>query len=227
MPALRQLLTIPKKRNPSHLSEGLCNHNNSTHAPHTALARLSYSDLIRLPDEDYSAANSSRNFSAPKPKMSDIENCHDESRSQMRLSMVNPPIWVERKISSAESVEMSRVTPTTTFVERKPSTAETPRLSMVSPSWGHRRQSSAGKISTRSKKRLSLVSPLTTGRPPQFFAAKRPRMQQLGRFEETGLRYSRVATPEEILTLGNPAAMGYSCKIEGGTPKTSPTFLPS
>ena len=105
-------------------------------------------------------------------------------------------------------------------VERKPSSAEKVRLSMVAPSWGHRKTSSADKANPPSNKRLSMVSPLSVDRPSSPFSAGR--MQQLGRFEETGLRHSKVATPDEMMTLGNPAAIGYSCRIEGGTPKLTP-----
>ncbi|KAL9075296.1 MAG: hypothetical protein Q9161_001673 [Pseudevernia consocians] len=182
--------------------------------------RLSDSDRIRLPNDKSSTETSSVELSTLKPKMSDMENYHDTRASLIRLSTVSPPLWTERKISSAEKVEMSRVSPTPTFVERKPSSAEKVRLSMVAPSWGHRKTSSADQANPPSNKRLSMVSPLSVDRPSSPFSAGR--MQQLGRFEETGLRHSKVATPDEMMTLGNPAAIGYSCRIEGGTPKLTP-----
>ena len=139
--------------------------------------------------------------------------------------MSSQPFWTDRKISLAETVEMSRVSPTPTFVDRRNPVAETLRLSMVTPSWGgghhHSKTISTDELSNKNNKRPSLVSPLSVEKPPPLFSVRK--MQQLGRFEETGLRNSRVATEEEIMTLGNPAAMlGYSCTIEGGTPKTSP-----
>ena len=224
MPALRQLLTIRKKQRSSHSSESLSKSNNNYRAHLNSLPRLSHNDCIRLPDNNASSENSSQHFSKPTPKMDDIESYHTKRGSLVKSQMVSQPFWTDRKISLAETVEMSRVSPTPTFVDRKPSAAETLRLSMVTPFWGggdhHSKTSSTDKSSNKNNKRLSLVSPLSVDKPPPLFSVRK--MQQLGRFEETGLRNSRVATEEEILTLGNPAAMGYSCKIEGGTPKTSP-----
>ena len=207
MPALRQLLTDRKKQHPSHSSEPLCNHNSDTRTPLNAFPSLAYSNCIRLADDDYPGETSSREYSTPTPKTDDVEKCHDRRVSVIRPGMASLPTWTERKISLAETVEMSRVSPKPTFVERKPSTAETLRLSMMTPSWGSavRKPSSADKPCTTSNKRLSMVSPLSLDKPAPLFSAGR--MQQLGRFEETGLRNSRVATPEEIMTLGNPAAM--------------------
>ncbi len=90
---------------------------------------------------------------------------------------------------------------------------------MVMPSWG--KTTCPERVSTIGGKRLSETSPLSVDRPAPLFSAGR--MQNLGRFQESGLRHSKVvATPEEMITLGNPAAMGYSCKIEGPAPKGTP-----
>ena len=225
MPALRQLLAIRKKQHSIHSSEPLCKHNYNARAHLNSLPRLSHNDCIRLPDNNASPENSSHQITKPTPKMDDIESYHTKRGSLVRPGMISQPFWTDRKISLAETVEMSRVSPTATFVDRKPPAAETLRLSMVTPSWGgghhHSKTSSTDKSSNKNNKRLSIVSPLSVEKPPPLFSVRK--MQQLGRFEETGLRNSRVATEEEIMTLGNPAVMlGYSCKIEGGTPKTSP-----
>lgn len=212
---------ICKHLYPSQSSEPFCN---NTRPPLNPFAKLSDSDRIRLPDDVSSTETSSREFPMLRPKLSDIEYCQHKRASLVRLSMVSPPLWTERKISSAETVEMSRVYPTPTVVERKPSSAEKVRLSMVAPSWGHGKTSSADRAYTKKDKRLSMVSPLSVDRSPSpLFAGK---VQQLGKFDETGLRHSKVATPEEIMSLGNPAALGYSCKIEGGTPKGTPKTSP-
>ncbi|KAF6222702.1 hypothetical protein HO133_000749 [Letharia lupina] len=222
LPALPQLLNIRKQPYPSRSSEGFCNHHHhNTRPPLNAFAMISDSDRIRLPNDVSSTETSSREeLSTLTPKMSDIESYRDTRASLISLSMVSPPLWTDRKISSAETVEMSRVSPTPTFVERKPSSREKLRLSMVAPSWGHKKTSSADKAYSPNNRRLSMVSPLSLDRPPSPFSAAR--VQQLGKFEETGLRHSRVATPEEMVSLGNQAACGYSCTIEGGTPKGTP-----
>ena len=225
MPALRQLLAIRKRQHSFHSSEPLYQYNSDARTHLNSLPRLSPSDCFRLPDNNASPENSSHQFSKPTPKLDDIESYHTKRGSVVKPGMISQPFWTDRKISLAETVEMSRVSPTPTFVERKPSAAETLRLSMVTPSWGggnhHSKTPSADKSSSKNNKRLSMVSPLSVEKPPALFSVRK--MQQLGRFEETGLRNSRVATEEEIMTLGNPAAvLGYSCKIEGGTPKTSP-----
>ena len=225
MPALRQLLTIRKKQHSSHSSESHCRNNNNGRAHLNGLPRLSQDDYTRLPDNKASLENSSYHFSKPTPKMDDIESYHNKRGSPVKPEIVSQSFWTDRKISLAETVEMSRVSATPTFVDRKPPAAETLRLSMVTPSWSggdhDSKTISTEKSSNKNNKRLSIVSPLSVDKPPPLFSVGK--MQQLGRFEETGLRNSRVATEEEILTLGNPAAMlGYSCKIEGGTPKTSP-----
>ena len=222
MPALRQVLTIRKKQHSSHSSEPLCKHNNNARTHLNRLPRLSHNDCIRLPDNDASLENSSHQISMPTPKTDDIESCHTKGGSLVKPGTISQPFWTDRKISVAETVQMSRVSLTPTFVDRKHPAAETLRLSMVAPSGHHHsKTSSTENPSNRNKKRLSIVSPLSVEKPPPLFSVRK--MQQLGRFEETGLRNSRVATEEEIMTLGNPAAMlGYSCKIEGGTPKTSP-----
>ena len=225
MPALRQLLTFRKKQHSSHSSETLSKYDHSSRVHLNRLPRLSHNDCIRIPDNHASPENSSHQFSKPMAKMDDIESYQTKRGSLVTPGMISQPFWSDRKISVAETVEMSRVAPTPTFVDRKPSAAETLRLSMVTPSWGgdhhHKTSSTDNQSSSKNNKRLSLVSPLSVEKPPPLFSVGK--MQQLGRFKETGLRNSRVATEEEIMTLGNPAAMlGYSCKIEGGTPKTSP-----
>lgn len=225
MPALRQLLTIRKQSHPSYSSENLYNyHHSNTRPPLNDFVRLSDSDRIRLPVDNYTSETSIHGFSSPVPKTGDVESRHDPRTSLIRLNTVSPPLWAERKISAAETVEMTRVSATPTFVERKPSSAASLGLNMAAPSWGHRKSSSADKAYAPNSKRQSMISPLSIDRPPSpFFAG---RAQQLGRFEETGLRCSRVATPEEMLSFGNPAALGYSCTIEGGTPKGTPKTSP-
>lgn len=219
MPALRQLLMIRKKSCLSHPSEPL-----NTRPPFNPFAGLPDSDRIRLSDDDSSTETSRRKFPMLTPKTSDIESRQDQRASLIRISMGTPPLWTERRISSAGTVEMSCVSPTPTLVERKPSSGERVRLSMVGPSWGHRKMPSADRAYTTKDKRLSMVSPLSIDKPPSpIFAGRIP---QLGKFEETGLRHSRVATPEEMMSLGNPAALGYSCTIEGGTPKGTPKTSP-
>ena len=221
MPALRQLLTIRKQQHSSHSSEPFGKHDNSTRS----LPRPSHNDCIRLPDNYTTRENSSNRFPKPAPGMDDIESYHTKRESLVKPGMISQPFWTDRKISLAETVEMSRVSATSTFIDRNNPVGETPRLSMVTPSCGgghhHSKKTSTDQLSNKNNKRLSLVSPLSVEKPPPLFSVRK--MQQLGRFEETGLRNSRVATEEEIMTLGNPAAMlGYSCTIEGGTPKTSP-----
>lgn len=225
MPALRQYLLIRKQPYRSHPSETLYNHYHQITRPSLhPFAKLSDSDRIRLSDHDPFTETSSHEFLTLTPKLTDIERYDDTRATLIRLSTVSPPLWTDRKISSASKVEMRRVFPTPAFVQRKPPLAGKVRLSMMAPSWGHRRTSSADKAYTPDNKRPSMVSPLSVDRPPPpFFAA---RVQQLGKFEETGLRHSRVATPEEMMTLGNPAAIGYSCKIEGGRPKGTPKTSP-
>lgn len=231
MPALHQFLKNRKQPYPPRSSQALFNnyYNNDIRHPPRSFTRLSDSDRIYLPKDDSFTESSSGQSSSLPPKKSDIESCHDSRPSLARLSMIPSPLWAERKISSAETVEMSRVSPNPTIVGRKPSSAE--KVNMVAPSWTHRKTSSADKVTkSKNKKSLSIVSPLSLGSPPSSpFSAGR--VQQVGKFEETGLRHSRVATPEEIMSFGNPAAMGYSCTIEGGTPpkatpKTSPKPSP-
>ena len=232
MPALHQFLKTRKQPYLPRSSQSLFehHHNTGTRPPPRSFTRLSDSDRIYLPKDDSFTETSSGQSSSQPPKQSDIESCHDSRPSLARLSMTFPLLWAERKISSAETVEMSRVSPTRTLVGRKPSSAE--KVNMVAPSWSHRKTASADKVTkSKNKKSLSIVSPFFLDRaPPSPFSAGR--VQQVGKFEETGLRHSRVATPDEIMSLGNPAAMGYSCKIEGGTPppkatpKTTPKLTP-
>ena len=231
MPALRQLLTIRKKQHSSSSSEPLYNHNRNIHSPLNTFAKLSYNDCMRLPDDDSSPGTSS---GTPTPRTNDLESYQPKRGSLTKPGMASVlPLWTDRKISLAETVEMSRVSPPTpTFLEQgKPSAAGTLRLSMVTPSWHGRKTSSSTNATNNNNKRLSMVSPLSLDRPPApLFSVQRKTQPSLGRFEETGLRNSRIATPEELLTLGNPAAMGYSCTIEGPPPswpspppfKTSP-----
>ena len=227
MPALYQFLKTRKQPFPPRSSQSLFehHHNISTRPPPRSFHKLSDSDRIYLPKEDSFTETSSGQSSSPPPKKSDLESCHDSRPSLERLSMTSPPLWAERKISSAETVEMSRVSPNPTIVGRKSSSAE--KVNMIAPSWTHRKTSSADKMTkSKNKKSLSIVSPLSLGSAPSSPFSP-GRVQQLGKFEETGLRHSRVATPEEIMSFGNPAAMGYSCKIEGGTPpKTTPKTSP-
>lgn len=226
MPALRQLFTSRRRSYPHRSSEALCNHHhNNTRPPPNLFAELSDSDRIRLPNHDSSAETSSREFPKLMPSMSDVESCRDTRSSLIRLSMVSPPPWTDRKISSAGKLEMSRTSPPPTFMGHNPSPADGLTLSMVVPfSGGHRKTSSADKAYTTNNRRMSMVSPLSVDRPSSpLFAG---RAQQLGKFDETGLRHSRMATPEEMMSFGNPAAMGYSCTIEGGTPKGTPKTSP-
>ncbi len=116
MPALRQLFTMRKQPCSSHSSETPCIQHNNTRPPLNPLARLSDSDLFRVPDDNTSTKTSSLELSTLTSGMSDIEKCHDTRVSMIRLSTVSPPLWTERKISSAERVEMSRVSPTPTLV---------------------------------------------------------------------------------------------------------------
>ena len=212
MPALRQLLTIRKQQHSSHSSEPRSIHENDIRAHLNSWPRPSHNDCIRIPDNNGSPENSSNHFSQPTPRMEDIESCYTKRGTLVRPGMISQPFWTDRKISVAETVEMSRVSATPTSVHRKISAAETLRLSMVTPCWGeghhHSKTSSTDNLSNKNNKRLSLVSPLSVEKPPPLFSVRK--MQRLGRFEETGLRNSRVATEEEIMTLGNPAALvGY------------------
>ena len=228
MPALRQLLLTRKKSHPSRTSEPLCKHHkNAIRPPLHPFAKFSDSDLVRLSDDDFPTEISScKEFPTPTPRMTDIEGCHNTRASLIRLSMVPPPLWTKRKKTSVEKVEMSPVSPTPTLVEREPlaSSAEQVRPSTGAPSWGHGKISSADRAYTLNDRRLGMVAPLSIDRPPSPLVAGR--VQPLGKFEETGLRHSRVATLEEMMSLENPAAMGSSCRIDGkrrkGTPKTSP-----
>ncbi|CAD6584705.1 MAG: hypothetical protein ASARMPRED_001840 [Alectoria sarmentosa] len=228
LPALRQLLLTRKNSRASRTSEPLCKHHiNTTRPPLHPFAKFSDSDVVRLSDDDFlTEISSCKEFPTPTPKKIDIEGCHNTRASLIRLSMVPPPLWIERKKTSVEKVEMSPVSPMATLVERKPSasSAEQVRLSAVAPPWGHGKESSADRAYTLNNRRLGKVSPLSINRPP--FPLVAGRVQPLGKFEETGLRHSRVATPEEMMSLGTSAAIGSSCNIEGkrrkGTPKSSP-----
>ncbi|KAM0802212.1 hypothetical protein BDR22DRAFT_845379 [Usnea florida] len=246
MPALRQLLVMHRQRFSSQSIQPLYLHsdNNPANRPRPPLnhfAKLPSSNQIQSTDPNPFTEPNSHEFSTLSPNTPDIEKCDQingyegaarASLSLTRMSMVSPPLWTDRKISSASRVEISRVCPQPTFVHRKPSSsAEAVRLSMMAPSWGtHRKTSSADKVYQPGHhiRKLSIASPSSVDRPPSLFAAAAARTPQtlVGRFEETGLRHSRVATPEEIMTLGNPASLGYSCMIEGGTPKTSPEPTP-
>ena len=243
MPALRQLLVMRRQRFSSQSIQPLYIHrdNNPTIPPRPSLnhfTKLSSSNQIHLTDPNPFTEPNSHEFSTLSPSMPDIEKCdqvndnEDATRASLnitRVSMVSPPLWTDRKISSASRIEISRVYPQPTFVHRKPSSsAEAVRLSMMAPSRGTHRKTSSADRASRHIRKLSMVPPLSVDRPPSVFASAASRSPQTlgGRFEETGLRYSRVATPEEMMTLGNPASLGYSCMIEGGTPKALPEPTP-
>ena len=246
MPALRQLLVMRRQRFSSQSIQPFYIHrdNNPTNHPRPPsnhFAKLSGSNQIHLTDPNPLTEPNSHEFSTLSPNTTDIEKCdqvndHEvamrASLNPTRMSMVSPPFWTDRKISSASRVEISRVRPQPTIVHRKPSsTAEAVRPSMIPPSWAtHRKTLSADRAYHPSQhmRKLSMVPPLAIDRPSSLFASAAAKTPQtlVGRFEETGLRYSRVATPEEMMTLGHPASLGYSCTIEGGTPKTSPEPTP-
>ena len=246
MPALRQLLVMRRQRSSTQSIQPLNNHRdnnptNRTRPPLDHFAKLSSSNQTHPTDSNPFTEPDSHEFSTLSSNTPDIEKCdqindyEDVTRASLsltRMSTVSPPLWTDRKISSASRIEISRVCPQPTFVHRKPSSsAEAVRLSMVAPPWvTHRKTSSADKVNHPSHhiRKLSMASPSLNDRPQSTFAslATRPPQTLGGRFEETGLRYSRVATPEEMMTLGNPASLGYSCMIEGGTPKTSPEPTP-
>ena len=268
LPALRQLLTIRKKQNSSHGSEPLCNRNSSTRPPLDSFSRLSDNHGFRLPnhieDDDDDDEDSSVETSCRRPTPQKMRSCDNEKQSRhdgtmissnkrtsdIRVSIASQPLWADRKVSSAETVEMSRVSPSTTFVQRKPSTGtirpstelsspSSPPLPLPPSSWGgHRKSSSTDSHyykntttnpSTTPTRRSIASPPLSPLRRPSSLSSSLPstpnmQMQQqqqqqqqqhrqLSRFRE---RLSRGAMPEELLTLANPAAVGYSCEIHGG-----------